>query len=139
MALVHEFVAINKKASAFDSYSKADAVKIPDELLLCLVDSFTWVDTCWNGTYKKEGLNYYGYSIIDGGSLTKFRDIVKSWLCLFGNAPDQFTIRGNYLYDEDEYEQIELRKREVLALLNDLKDACDKAIAENKPLLHIGV
>lgn len=139
MALVHDFVVVNEKFTIEEVSGYTNTVKIPDALIQSFADSFNWVITYWNNKYEKAGLNYYGYTIIKGLDIEKLKVIVECWLKLFENATDSFYIKGNYLYNEDDYERIELSKQEVLTTLENLQEICIQAIEENKLLLHMGI
>lgn len=139
MALEHEFTAINEGFNIDEVREHTRMVKIPDAIIQYFADTFKWIETRWNDNQEKVGLNYYGYTTIRGAGIKKLKKIVDSWLQLFENAPDRFFIRGNYLYDEDEYERIELSRRDVLMWLESLQETCVRAIDERKILLHIGI
>lgn len=140
MALEHEFVAIDEidDIDNVRDYT-AHMVKVPDAVIQYVADTFRWVKTYWTNEQEKWGLDYYGYTIIKGTNINKFKNIIDNWLQIFECAPESFYITGDYLLDENKYEKIELSKQEVLSWLSSLQKECIKAIEQEKLLLHLGI
>lgn len=138
MALSHDFVVI-KTQDENQMDNTFQKVSISDELILYMKDSFSWVDSLWNGKKEMSGLNYYGYTIIANQNIVKLREIVIAWQKLFEIAPDSFFLTGNYLLDEGCYEKNPFDKSMVLLQLKSLCKLCESAIEENKYILHNGI
>ena len=137
LSLIHEFRIVNQERNTFDS--NFEPVSISDTLILYMRDSLNWINFSWNGKEKKNGLNYYGETIIKENSIDKLRDVVHAWIKLFELATDEFILTGNYLLDENKYEKISVNKKEVLLQLKSLYFLCEKAIEQNKDILHSGI
>ena len=58
---------------------------------------------------------------------------------LFCISPDEFYLTGDYLPEEKRYENILVKKEEILKSLNSFVYICEKAIKENAKILHNGI
>jgi len=91
--------------------------------------------------WKKEGkgLDYYGYTVIKCENIDKLNQIINSWIVLFEVAPDDFSLTGNYMPEEERYEKNLFNKQNVLSQLKALSDICKEAVKKNKYILHNGI
>lgn len=136
LSLIHEFIIIDQNGK-FDL--DTDKISISDELILYMRDSFNWINSLWNGKEIKKGLNYYGETVIKDKNIDKLKDVIHGWIKLFEVSTDEFILTGNYLLEENRYEQILFNKKEVLIQLKSLHYLCEKAIEQNKDILHCGI
>lgn len=136
MALIHEFLLI-KKSKEIPSLC-INKVNISDDLILYINDSLYWIESLWNGNINKNGLNYYGFTIIE--NVEKLKLIISSWIKLFEIAPENFIItNNNFLVEENKYEKNLFNKQSILFQLNSLLNLCEMAIIQNKYILHNGI
>jgi len=139
LALKHEFLITDKEYALGEDFLEEESVEISDYLLLYINDTLKWIVTCWNNSKVKPGLNYYGYSIIKGEALHNFTKIIDVWKMIFLNAPTVFSLTGNYLLEENQYEEIFVDATKLINELNGLYQLCIKALNENKQVLHKGI
>lgn len=139
MSLCHEFAIIEKDNSENFIDANMNAVSISDEIILYIKDSLYWIDTWWNGKEKKKGLSYYGYTKIEDKNIGKLICILDAWIALFKMAPEKFVLTGNYLLEEDKYEENPFTKKELLQQLKSLKTICIDAVNQNMDILHNGI
>lgn len=139
MSLRHEFAVIEKDSKESFIDANMNPVSIPDAMVLYMNDSFQWVDTCWNGKNEGKGLSYYGYTVIKCDNIDKFNQVISSWIALFEVAPDDFSLTGNYMPEEERYEKNLFNKQNVLLQLKALSDICKEAVKKNKYILHNGI
>lgn len=137
MSLIHEFILTNQNENTFDSYM--EKTFISDALILYMRDSFNWINSLWNGKEEKKGLNYYGETIIREKDIDKLRNVIQAWINLFELSTDEFILTGNYLLEENKYEKSLFNKKDVLLQLKSLHFLCEKAIEQNKDILHSGI
>lgn len=137
MSLIHEFILTNQNKNIFDSYM--EKTSISDALMLYMGDSFNWINSLWNGKEEKKGLNYYGETTIKEKDVGKLRNVIQAWINLFELSTDEFILTGNYLLEENKYEKILFNKKDVLLQLKSLHFLCEKAIGQNKDILHSGI
>lgn len=137
MSLIHEFILTNQNENIFDSYM--EKTFISDALILYMGDSFNWINSLWNGKEEKKGLNYYGETIIREKDIDKLRNVIQAWINLFELSTDEFILTGNYLLEENKYEKSLFNKKDVLLQLKSLHFLCEKAIEQNKDILHSGI
>lgn len=137
MSLIHEFILTNQNENTFDSYM--EKTFISDALILYMGDSFNWINSLWNGKEEKKGLNYYGETIIREKDIDKLRNVIQAWINLFELSTDEFILTGNYLLEENKYEKSLFNKKDVLLQLKSLHFLCEKAIEQNKDILHSGI
>lgn len=71
-------------------------IEISDELIQYINDSLNWIKSIWNGKEEKEGISYYGFSVIKEGELLKLINIIENWKQLFQLATDEFSITGSF-------------------------------------------
>lgn len=139
MALVHDFVIVDNFLKPQILNGNSQEVEVSDYLIQYISDSLKWLKTKWNNNQDKDGLNYYGESLIDSKNILIFKKISRGWISVFQNSPKNFTIKGNYLYEEDEYEEIEVKREELLNQLQNLVYICDCALENNLYILHKGI
>ena len=139
MALIHEFAIIQKDCKEFIIRPDMDRITIADEIIVYIKDTLEWLLTIWNGKYRKGGLNYYGYYIIEGNNINKLLEIIKAWKTLFELSPEEFYISGNYNLEQKEYIRIKISKRELVRKMNELINLCKNAISMNCWILHNGI
>ena len=104
MPLCHEFAVVEKGSSKNIIDASMNAVLVSDEIVLYIQDSLYWLDTWWNGKEKKKGLSYYGYTKIEGRNIGKLICILEAWIALFKIAPEKFVLKGDYLLEDNKYE-----------------------------------
>lgn len=139
MALIHDFYVVDEKFNMDNINSYRDKIEISDSIIQYINDSLKWVTMSWNNKKNKEGINYYGSTVIKKQDVKSFKNIIKCWNNLFLNAPNKFYIKGNFLYEEDKYEKIFLDKTVVIKQFELLQEACEFALIHDKVILHIGI
>ena len=139
MGLVHQFAVISKDSEVSIISSDMDSVSIPDMIIQYIGDSFKWIITTWNGKKLQNGISYYGFSFIEDGEITKLKNILKQWVELFCLSPDEFYLTGEFLLNEERYENILVKREEIINNLNSCIHICEKAINEGKRVLHNGI
>lgn len=137
MSLVHEFILTNQNGNIFSL--NVEKISISDDLILYMGDSLNWIDSMWNGRDEKKGLNYYGETIIREQNVDKLRNVIQAWINLFELSTEEFILTGNYLLEENKYEKVPFNKKDVLLQLKSLYFLCEKAIEQNKDILHSGI
>lgn len=93
----------------------------------------------WNGKKFQEGISYYGYSVIENDEIIKLKNIITRWVELFCLSPDEFYLTGDFLPDEEKYENALVKREEIIKTLNSLIFICEKAINEGAKILHNGI
>ncbi len=106
MGLVHQFAIIPKDSDESIVSSDMDSVSISDMIIQYIGDSLKWISTTWNGKRLQNGISYYGFSFIEDGEIVKLKNILKQWVELFRLSPDEFYLTGEFLLDEERYENI---------------------------------
>lgn len=139
MGLVHQFAIIPKDSDASIVSSDMASVSISDIIIQYIGDSLKWISTNWNGKKIQNGISYYGFSVIEDGEITRLKNILKQWVELFRLSPDEFYLTGEYLIDEERYENVLVKREEIIKNLNSCIYICDKAINEGKRVLHNGI
>lgn len=139
MGLVHQFAIIPKDSDVSIVSPDMDSVSIPDMIIQYIGDSLKWISTTWNGKRLQNGISYYGFSFIEDGEITKLKNILKQWVELFRLSPDEFYLTGEFLLDEERYENILVKKGEIIENLNSCIYICEKAINKGKRILHNGI
>ncbi len=139
MGLVHQFAIIPKDSNESIISSDMDSVSISDMLIQYIGDSLRWVHTTWNGKKVQKGISYYGFSFIENGEIIKFKNIIKQWVELFCLSPDEFYLTGDFLLDEERYENNLVKREEIIKNLNSCILICEKAINEGAKILHNGI
>ena len=157
----HEFVVENKKDANDSSYltfswdsdgelfrkdlSEEDHVFFDDDFIVYLNDSLDWIPS-WNPSTKIgcKGLNIYGVTTIDGQNLIILRGIIQAWTDMFGFAPENIVLKGSYftiggIDQSGQYERLEYKKTDLIKKLKKLIKLIDKALAEDKCILHLGI
>ena len=128
MGLVHQFAIIPKDSDVSMVSSDMDSVSISDMIIQYIGDSLKWK---LNPYLKKP--------FIEDGEITKLKNILKQWVELFRLSPDEFYLTGEFLLDEERYENILVKKGEIIKNLNSCIYICEKAINEGKRVLHNGI
>lgn len=139
MGLIHQFAIISQYSNESIISSDMDCVSVSDMLIQYIGDSLKWVHTMWNGKKFQKGISYYGYSIIENDEIIKFKNIIKRWAELFCLSPDEFYLTGDFLPDEEKYENTLVKREEIIKTLNSLVSICEKAINEGAKILHNGI
>lgn len=139
MGLVHQFAIIPKDSDVSIVSSDMDSVSISDIIIQYIGDSLKWISTNWNGKKIQNGICYYGFSVIEDCEITRLKNILKQWVELFRLAPDEFYLTGEYLIDEERYENVLVKREEIIKNLNSCIYICEKAINEGKRVLHNGI
>lgn len=139
MALTHQFAIIPKDSNEKLVSADMNVIEVPDYLICYFKDSLQWIYSSWNGKVKKQGISYYGYSVVENGQIEKFMGIISQWKKLFELAPAEFCITGEYLPDKKQYKKIDINKEETLQLLDDLVCICKYAIEKEAKILHNGI
>jgi len=139
VGLIHQFAIISQYSNESIISSDMDCVSVSDMLIQYIGDSLKWVHTMWNGKKFQKGISYYGYSIIENDEIIKFKNIIKRWAELFCLSPDEFYMTGDFLPDEEKYENTLVKREEIIKTLNSLVFICEKAINEGAKILHNGI
>ena len=139
MGLEHQFAIISKNSSENIITPDMNSVSVSDMIIRYIGDSLKWIRTTWNGKRLQNGISYYGFSFIENGEIIKLESIIKQWIELFCISPDEFYLTGDFLPEEKRYENILVKKEEILKSLNSFVYICEKAIKENAKILHNGM
>lgn len=139
MGLVHQFAIIPKDSDVSIVSSDMDSVSISDAIIQYIGDSLKWINTNWNGKKMQNGISYYGFSFIEDGEIIKLKKILKQWVELFRLSPDEFYLTGEFLPDEKRYENILVKREEIIKNLNSCIYICGKAVNEGKRILYNGI
>lgn len=130
MGLAHQFAIISQYSNESIISSDMDCVSVSDMVIQYIGDSLKWVHTMWNGKKFQEGISYYGYSVIENDEIIKLKNIIKRWVELFCLSPDEFYLTGDFFPDEEKYENVLVKREEIIKTLNSLIFICEKAINE---------
>lgn len=139
MGLAHQFAIISQYSNESIISSDMDCVSVSDMVIQYIGDSLKWVHTMWNGKKFQEGISYYGYSVIENDEIIKLKNIITRWVELFCLSPDEFYLTGDFLPDEEKYENALVKREEIIKTLNSLIFICEKAINEGAKILHTGI
>ena len=102
--------------------------------------SLKWMEvSCSDNLSNKNGLDYYGYTILKEENISKFKTIINCWIKLFQEAPEEFTLTGNFLPEEERYETNLYTKKEVINQLEALETMCKAALERGSYILHNGI
>lgn len=150
MALMHDFAIIDKSlvnnAGDFIKHDNPNKVAIHDDIISYIMDTLKWV--IGFNPYQNShvyGLCYHGVTCFDNQLITPFKQIIIHWRNLFTNAPNEFTLTGQWITtigdnDNGEYEKISVNRDELLAQLNALIQYCVQIENdENLVLVHRGI
>lgn len=144
----HEFVVEDNRSSylsfTWDSngrlyregLTEADYVSFDDEFIMYINDSLNWIPT-WNPSTKEmgNGLNNYGVTIIDEQNLITFKGIIQAWMNMFEFATEIIVLTDQIGH----YEKLEYDKSDLLKKLKKLIELADRALNEDKCILHLGI
>lgn len=139
MGLAHQFAIISQYSNESIISSDMDCVSVSEMVIQYIGDSLKWVHTMWNGKKFQEGISYYGYSVIENDEIIKLKNIITRWVELFCLSPDEFYLTGDFLPDEEKYENALIKREEIIKTLNSLIFICEKAINEGAKILHNGI
>ena len=139
MGLAHQFAIISQYSNESIISSDMDCVSVSDMVIQYIGDSLKWVHTMWNGKKFQEGISYYGYSVIENDEIIKLKNIITRWVELFCLSPDEFYLTGDFLPDEEKYENALVKREEIIKTLNSLIFICEKAINVGAKILHNGI
>ncbi len=139
MGLAHQFAIISQYSNESIISSDMDCVSVSDMVIQYIGDSLKWVHTMRNGKKFQEGISYYGYSVIENDEIIKLKNIITRWVELFYLSPDEFYLTGDFLPDEEKYENALVKREEIIKTLNSLIFICEKAINEGAKILHNGI
>lgn len=115
MALVHDFVVLNKEEYTYSDYMNVIKkvpydVSIHDDLILYYMDYLKWIPS-YNPSLKVRhtGLNYYGITVIDIEGATQAYNLFLSIVGILKLSPDILKLNGSYSYqladDEDPFSE----------------------------------
>ena len=148
--LYHEFFIVNRLLNNENYYiltkDRGETVSLEDDFILYIYDSLKWVKS-YNPS-KQEfcmGLCLYGVTQIYGESLSKFKNIIRTYRNLFEYAPSSIILKGSYSVQQSNnadlggYEVLVFDKDKLLKKLDMLIDMCQKALVGNNYLLHYGI
>lgn len=139
MAVMHEFAIISKDDTHRIISDEMKSVKISEVLIGYINDSLQWIFSTWNDDKNKSGISYYGYSIIEGEEIEKFKIIIMQWEALFRLATEDVCLKGDFLLDEGKYEKNILKKPVIINELHSLVELCMEAIENECIILHNGI
>lgn len=139
MGLEHKIAIISQNSKESIISSNMNSVTVSDVIIQYIGDSLKWLHTIWNGKKIQEGICYYGFSIIEGDELVKFKNILKQWKALFSLAPKEFYLTGNFLTDKEQYEKNLMERDEILKVLELCINICEEAINEGGKILYNGI
>lgn len=139
MALVHQFAIISKESTIKIVSADMDCVEIPDDILEYIADTLEWITSSWNGKELKQGISYYGFSIIEGDEIIKLMTLIQKWKELFELAPGSFRLTGSFSVSEKDYEKKEVYKSDIIKTFDSWLRLCKKALDTNSKILHNGI
>ena len=166
MALLHDFVLLNKNEYAYEDWEKVHTkipydVSIHDDLIMYFCDFLKWIPA-YNPSLKVRhtGLNYYGVTVIDIEGAKEARTLFLSLVNILSLSPNVLKLTGSYTFvhayddviDPNEkvdrilretagYEKIIMQKSEVIGQFEILAELMQKIIHSNNSLyvLHLGI
>ncbi|MDH0562675.1 hypothetical protein [Acinetobacter courvalinii] len=166
MALLHDFVLLNKNEFSYDDCCElvgkvSHDVSIHDDLIIYFNDFLKWIPA-YNPSLKVRhtGLNYYGVIVIDGDGAKEAFQLFSSLVNILKLSPKVLTLTGEYTFihayddviDPNEnvdrilrqtagYEKIIMQKNEVIQKIEILAELMQKVIDSNNSLyvLHLGI
>lgn len=154
MSLEHQFFLISKDMIVQDTvldYSLVeqpgiDVCRLHDDIISYIGDSLRWIPT-QNPSFPEStyGLNRCGITLIGTEGAPVMRGILRAWMDLFGNGPDNLYLTGDYSWgnlegiETGEYLIINLDRDTLLDKLSRLHSLCDKALAEGLVVVHFGI
>lgn len=159
MGLNHEFSLItydDYEELGYDGYylpaeNLSNVVLIHDDIIQYIQDTFNWVPSINPAmNYQKiSGLCNYGVTLFDkDGAAVIFR-LVKAWIDLFSNGPDNLKLTGNYCWtmgdnngmQDGKYEIIEVAREELIENFRKLQSFAEKVISSSNRyfILHYGI
>lgn len=120
--------------------TEADYVSIDDEFIIYINDSLNWIPT-WDPSTREtgNGLNNYGVTVIGDINLLTFKAILQAWMNMFECAPERIALTGSYEITAGQYERLEYDKPDLLMKLKKLIRLADRALNEDKCILHLGI
>lgn len=160
MALIHEFILIEKEKYSADYYLSIERdsngrinmkksnitylVELHDDIIQYISDSLNWIPSINPSTNQNGfGLNHYGMTLFNSNSADIIRNIFSSWARLLENAPQEFEITGNYTWDSDKsngsYEKIQIIRNEIVESFKTLSTYAEKLSDNGFYLLHLGI
>lgn len=155
MGLVHEFLLIKESefkerehdfTSLFD-YKRAnseDVITLNDDLFGYFGDSLKWIPTFDPIKNKMMmGFNYYGISIMNKESMTKFITVMTSWRELFQAAPENINLQGPFFWIDEpasgQYKQLEYDKDVLINNLEELILIGQKVKDQDYVIVYFGI
>ncbi|MGM0125786.1 hypothetical protein IGI37_003187 [Enterococcus sp. AZ194] len=138
----HKFEVIdNVKDITFLDIESTGGLRIGDGLIQYMLDSFQWLTTYWNKLgNESNGLNYHGVTFITIPSeILQMKNIISAWRSLFEFAPNNFIVHTEYDLEEQEFIETNLKQSLVINELGNLIILCEKALEEEKILVHFGI
>ncbi|WAU74830.1 hypothetical protein [Acinetobacter sp. TR11] len=166
MALLHDFVLLNKNEFSYDDCCELVGkvsydVSIHDDLIIYFNDFLKWIPT-YNPSLKVRhtGLNYYGVTVIDGDGAKEAFQLFSSLVNILKLSPNVLKLTGAYTFvhayddvtDPNEnvdrilretagYEKIIMQKSEVIRQFETLAGLMQKIIDSDGHLyvLHFGI
>lgn len=135
MSLSHDFYLID----ASKEESRGEKVSISDDIYFYVQDSFQWFESYWLNQGTKIGLNYYGESEISGENIVKLINILEGWINLLMNAPENFKLTGEFNLNEERFELINYKKKEIIGSLSELKKLCEDADRNGTGIFYWGI
>lgn len=131
MGLIHTFRLIDSDYE--------EVVEVEDTIFIYIMDSFEWIESCWNGKKIKKGLSYYGFSYIEPGEVEKLMHIFQCWEKLFRLGTDKIILKGNFDLDVGKYEKNIFLKTDLIDMFEQLIDLCQRALLEKIDILYEGI
>ena len=142
--LYHDFFI--KGVSQDNAQKRKDTIRLDDDLIGYIYDSLKWVKS-YNPSKQEScmGLCLYGVTEIRGDALIQFKNIISVYRNLFEYAPNKIVLTGSYAFEDGEdmdsgrYEKLLYDKKDMLKTLDDFINMCEKALSEDKCILHYGI
>lgn len=130
---------ITDKFYSKDNMENIEFIKLSDDILLYLFDTLKLIKTTWPNGETHNGLDYCGFSIIFGEELKKAKIILESWHAIFQQGDNELNLKGEFLINDECYEEIHVNKNEIIEKLSKLIDLIHKAYKEGNYILHLGI
>lgn len=138
----HKFKVVDKiENMTFFGVESEGGIKINDNLVQYMLDSFRWIPTHWNKiAAENNGLNYHGATfIVERSDILQMKNIIIGWKNLFELASDKFILHTEYDVEERRFVETNMEKNSVVSELDSLIVLCENALKEEKIIVHFGI
>lgn len=142
MALEHKFALVEYKQDlTFKDVSSEDSVvRLDDYFVQHYMELFQGIASHWNYLKKEnKGLNYYGITFFGYHSIRKIIKILEGLELVFNELPEKFELRTEYNSEENVFIKTAFHKKDILFQIRNLSKLCNRALSEDRILVHFGI